>query len=84
MAFDTVRWFKERSKKLLKAVRAGDEAARDRVRKHVRNMKRLHLQKIQFAVVRECGFESWKAMLEASDEQRLNAIELARVRDGDA
>jgi AICAR transformylase/IMP cyclohydrolase PurH len=84
MGFDTVRWFKVRSKKLLKAIRAGDEAARERVRKHVRNMNRLHLQKIQFVVVRECGFESWKAMLDASEEQRLNAIELAKVRDGEA
>jgi hypothetical protein len=82
MGFDTVRWFKERSKKLLKAIRADDEKARERVRKHVRNMKRLHLQKVQYAVARECGFDNWKAMLDATDEQRLNAIELAKVRDG--
>jgi hypothetical protein len=84
MGFDTVRWFKTRSKKLLKLVREDDENARGRVRKHVRNMKRLHLQKIQFAVVRECGFESWKAMLDATEEERLNAIELAKVRDGES
>jgi hypothetical protein len=82
MAFDTVKWFKVRSKKLLKAIRADDDAARKRVRKHVKNMNRLHLQKVQHAVACECGFKSWTDMLGATEEQRLNAIELAKVRDG--
>jgi hypothetical protein len=82
MAFDTVKWFKVRSKKLLKAIRADDDAARKRVRKHVKNMNRLHLQKVQHAVACECGFKSWTDMLGATEGQRLNAIELAKVRDG--
>lgn len=81
MPFDTVKWFKVRSKKLLRALREDDDAAKARVRKHVKNMNRLHLQKVQHAVACECGFKSWTDMLGATEDQRLNAIELAKVRD---
>lgn len=81
---DTVRWFKERSKKLLKSHRTGDEETKKRIRKVVKNMNRVHLQKIQHVVVVECGFPNWKAVLDATEEERMNAIELAKVRDGEA
>jgi hypothetical protein len=72
---DTVRWFKQRAKALLKAHRAGDEKVAERIRRHVRNMNRLHLQKIQHAVACEAGFRNWKALIDATDEERQAAID---------
>ena len=80
---DTIRWFKVRAKKLLKAHRDDDKDAKKRIRSVVKNMNRVHLQKVQHVTAVECGFATWKTMLDATEEERLNAVELAKVRDGE-
>lgn len=72
---DTVRWFKTRAKNLLKAHRAGDEKATKRIKEKVRNMNHVHLQKVQHVVAVEAGFANWKALVDATDEQRQARIE---------
>jgi len=72
---DTVRWFKAQAKKLLKAHRAGDNEATKRIRRKVRNMNHVHLQKVQHVVAVEAGFANWKALVDADDKQRQACIE---------
>lgn len=50
---------KKRAKELLKALRAGDAEARERVRRHLPDKQRITLADAQFAIAREYGFESW-------------------------
>jgi ankyrin repeat protein len=50
---------KTRAKELLKALRAGDAGARERVRRHLPDKRRITLADAQFVTAREYGFESW-------------------------
>lgn len=50
---------KKLAKELLKAFRAGDAGARERLRRHLPDKKRITLADAQFVLAREYGFESW-------------------------
>ncbi|HET8656837.1 MAG TPA: hypothetical protein VFL93_15040 [Longimicrobiaceae bacterium] len=50
---------KKLAKELLRAFRAGDAAARGRVRRHLPDKQRITLADAQLAIAREYGFESW-------------------------
>jgi ankyrin repeat protein len=50
---------KTQAKELLKALRAGDAGARERVRRHLPDKQRITLSDAQFVIAREYGFESW-------------------------
>jgi ankyrin repeat protein len=50
------------AKELLKALRAGDAEARERIRQHLPDKQVLTLADAQFAIAREYGFESWRAL----------------------
>jgi hypothetical protein len=54
---------RKRAKRLLAAVRQGDESARRRVVKLVGNRERLMLGDVQLAMAREYGFSSWRALV---------------------
>lgn len=53
---------KKLAKELLRALRAGDATARERVRRHLPDKQRLTLADAQFVLAREYGFESWAAL----------------------
>ncbi len=65
---------RKRAKELLKAVRAGDEAASRRIAEHrPRQRDAFRLADAQFVIARECGFASWpklKAHVDALDFAR--------------
>jgi ankyrin repeat protein len=50
---------KTQAKELLKSLRAGDAGARERVRRHLPDKRRITLADAQFVTAREYGFESW-------------------------
>ena len=50
---------KKRAKELLRALRAGDEAALARFRDHLPDKTRLTLADAQLVIAREVGFDSW-------------------------
>jgi ankyrin repeat protein len=50
------------AKELLKALRAGDVEARERIRQHLPDKQVFTLADAQFAIAREYGFESWRAL----------------------
>ena len=72
----TVRWFKVRAKGLLKSYRDGDDVAVKLVRKFTRNMTHVHLQKVQHVVAKEAGFDDWKGLVDATEEERQASIDL--------
>lgn len=60
---------KKLARELLRGFRAGDAEARERIRRHLPDRKRIALADAQFVLAREYGFESWpklKAHIEAA------------------
>ncbi|HEX7090104.1 MAG TPA: hypothetical protein VF192_08200 [Longimicrobiales bacterium] len=66
---------KKQAKELLKALRAGDANARERVRRHLPDKRRITLADAQFVLAREYGFESW-VKLKAHIGRGAAAVEL--------
>ena len=60
---------KKSAKELLKAYRAGNPDAVERIRRHVPDKQRITLADAQFVVAREYGFLSWRAL-----KSRIDAI----------
>ncbi|HEX2206948.1 MAG TPA: ankyrin repeat domain-containing protein [Longimicrobium sp.] len=83
---------KKQAKELLRALRGGDAAAFDRLRRWLPDKERLTLADAQFVLAREAGFASWPAFrshLEGADDAipPLVEAELRRAfaaRDADA
>jgi ankyrin repeat protein len=71
---------KTQAKELLKALRAGDADARERVRRYLPDKRRITLADAQFVTAREYGFESW-AKLKAHIEQASGARAAESVLD---
>jgi len=64
---------RKQAKELLRAFRAGDASARERIRRHLPDKARLTLADAQFVLAREHGFRSWAA-LKAHVEQAGEAM----------
>lgn len=59
---------RKQAKELLRALRAGDAAARERVRRQLPDKQRLTLADAQFVLAREHGFQSWSALKAQAEE----------------
>ena len=70
-----VEQYKKQSKELLKAVRAGDAAGAERMRKHHPNAHKQHpsLADAQLVIALEHGFPSWARFVERIQEVRITS-----------
>ena len=70
---DHLDTLKQEAKSLLKTIKAGDNEALDRVAPYFSDSSNLSLQKVQLALAREYGFESWsklKAYVSLSPDEK--------------
>lgn len=73
---DTVRWFKQKAKELLKSYKAGDEMTQTMFWRYILDPRaEVGLQRMQHALARSVGFNSWHALLAASDKERREIID---------
>ena len=73
---DTVQWFKKRAKKVLKAIKAGDEIGLAMVSKfRLDSSKPISLMTVQHCVAKGAGFNSWRDLISAPEAQRAEFID---------
>lgn len=80
---NTVRFFKARSKRILKAFRGGSVGVETWLRQRVRSMAHVHLQKVQHVVAVDAGFVNWKGLINATEEERVEAVNRITGREVD-
>ncbi len=75
---DTIRWFRDRAKALLKGFNRGDDDARRRISAVFRDEGKITLQKAQHVVAIEAGCGCWKDLLDTPEMGRRLAIAMTQ------